>query len=344
MAKQSPPPEALRESILDAGPKGLNCTGQLDRLVYWNLQRRTAIPRPYFHRVRRRKHDHRSAVPSNCESLLKLLVECVVEPFERLMHTTAIVVPLPGMQSDDDEEPQPNPCHPACAQYASSDYCRESWQLHLAETKRRPEAHWHTCDFGMFCAMVPVAYQSHCLAAVKLACPASISEETFDQNVAFLDILVESFSVSHADFLKRLVETTNGLDKVDIAGSDDDRVSVFPAKAHPHVEQATQYIEAHFSDPGLTVVGVARHLGIHANHLCHLFAKQVGRRMSRFIADCRIASAKTLLATTNHQIKRIAHETGHAHPNWFSHMFTLHTGMTPGEYRIKLRSSPPRNR
>jgi transcriptional regulator GlxA family with amidase domain len=55
--------------------------------------------------------------------------------------------------------------------------------------------------------------------------------------------------------------------------------------------------------------------------------------MGWFIASRRVELAKTLLATTDRQIKYIAHETGHANPNWFCHVFNVHTGLTPGEYR-----------
>ena len=59
--------------------------------------------------------------------------------------------------------------------------------------------------------------------------------------------------------------------------------------------------------------------------------------MSRYIAVRRVELAKTLLVTTDWQIKRIARETGHANPTWFSHVFGVHTGCTPGEHRRRAR-------
>lgn len=292
----------------------------------------------YFRRVRCRKAAAQPAITPTIENLIKLLTESVVEPFQRVMNMDVIVVPFPEPNSVADDEPPSNPCHPACAQYANTDYCRESWQLHMAEARRVPEAHWHRCDMGMYCAVVPVAYEGHCLAAAKFACGATLDEATFDRHVVFLDILVENFSESRAEFLARLVKTRRASHASNAANADTDQTSVGPSARHPRIEESLEYIQTNLCNAGLTVVGVARHVGVHANHLCQLFSRQVGQRMSRYITDQRIELAKTLLATTNYQIKRIAHDTGHAHPNWFSHLFTVHTGMTPGEYRRKARS------
>ncbi len=291
----------------------------------------------FFHSIRRPRVRSRRTIPPNRKNLLKLLAKHVVAPFEHVTQLTAIVVALNGPPPDNDEEPLSNPCHPACAKHAESDYCRESWQLHVAEAQRRPEAHWHMCEFGMYCAMIPVAHEGNCLAAVKLACTASLSEDEFDRHVSLLDLLVEGFVVLHADFLCRLSSPLRDRAEsgsVPIDGSE----AIAPLRiTHPQVEQAIRHIKTSFRDSSLTVAGVARHLGMHVNYLCHLFSAQTGLRMSRFITNQRIDLAKTLLATTNHQIKRIAHDAGYAHPNWFSHMFTLHTGMTPEKYRRGVR-------
>ena len=63
------------------------------------------------------------------------------------------------------------------------------------------------------------------------------------------------------------------------------------------------------------------------------FAQEVGMRMSRYIATRRIELAKKLLISTHWQIKRIAYESGHSNPDWFSQVFRAHTGMTPRDYR-----------
>jgi len=63
--------------------------------------------------------------------------------------------------------------------------------------------------------------------------------------------------------------------------------------------------------------------------------------MSWYLAVRRVELAKTLLATTHRQVKVIARDTGHANPNWFCHVFRVHTGLTPNGYRRQSRHSPP---
>ena len=70
-----------------------------------------------------------------------------------------------------------------------------------------------------------------------------------------------------------------------------------------------------------------------ASYLAHLFSQQLHLRMSKYIAQRRIDRAKNLLLDTDWQIKRVALECGFANPDWFSHTFHEHSGVTPTEYR-----------
>ncbi len=291
----------------------------------------------YFRRLRR----HRSYAEANSKpagrSLLALLSRCVVDRFARISELKALVVSTDCSRPEDAEDPPPNPCHPACAEQADSDYCRESWQLHMAELADRPETHWHACDRGRLCAYVPVVYHSRCLAAIKLACLACISEEEFERHVELLDTLVVDFVVAEAAFLGRLAAAVREEATCEAGPSQGQQKTVRRQTSHPQVLRAVQYIEESLCDPKLSVAGVARELDIHPYYLSHLFAEQVGQRMSRFIAARRVERAKKLLTTTHWQIKRIAHETGYANPNWFSHVFSINTGVTPTAYRRRTR-------
>ena len=295
----------------------------------------------HFKRIRHRRPARAATDRPKGRTLLALLTHYLVEPFARIGSTSVHAVPIDLSGPEVSEDPSPNPGHPACAEHADSDYCRESWQLHLAELRRRPETHWHKCDYGMLCAIVPVVYQNRCIAAIKLACPASMPEKDFERQVELLDVLARDFVVSRADSLARLLRDQavavepEGLP----SGQGDERAEQHPN--HPQVLRALQYIDEHLSDPGLAVSRIARELDIHPTYLSQLFADQVGQRMSRFIAARRVELAKTLLATTGWQVKRIAHETGHANPNWFCHVFSVHTGLTPGEYRRASHNQSP---
>lgn len=87
----------------------------------------------------------------------------------------------------------------------------------------------------------------------------------------------------------------------------------------------------------MNVSTVAGALGVNCTYLSHIFAAEVGTRMSRFIARRRIEMAKKMLATTDWQIKRVAFESGHGNADWFSQVFHAQEGLTPCEYRRQVR-------
>lgn len=265
---------------------------------------------------------------------------------ERFAHVSAVDVQAVALAvcEPSEEDPPANPSHPACVAFASSDYCRESWQLHLAKLKRRPETHWGTCQYERLCAMIPIVCGNRCLAVVKLAGPASLDKSEFKRIMEIMELLARDFGVSHEGFLKRVPGGTTIEETPEMHARVEDGNQTAPVATHPQVLRALQYIAAHLSEPSLTVGKVASVLGLCPTYLSELFVEQVGQRMSRFIASRRIELARKLLATTEWQIKRIALETGHANPNWFCHVFSAHTGLTPGEYRAAARSQCQRRR
>ena len=140
----------------------------------------------------------------NVQTLERQLSERVVERFSHACDAIAIVVKvgLPALEQDQDVPP--NPGHPLCAKNAQSDYCRESWQLHLAELRSRPQSHWHRCKYGRLCAVVPVVCQGRCIAATKLVCPPKESEVRLTHLVGVLDALVRDFAAAEAEALQEL--------------------------------------------------------------------------------------------------------------------------------------------
>ncbi len=257
----------------------------------------------------------------------------VTDRFTRISGLPVVTIPLDLPGYTEAESSRAGKIHPACTEFANTEYCRESWHSHLAELKRRPEVHWHRCDFGLLCAFVPVVWRDQCLAGLKVVSAGSMAEDAFERNVELLDVLVESFVARESDLLARL-----------LAPAADGRSGAISAEHpkgrpdHPRIVSALAFIEEHLRDPELTVGRVARELDLNPTYLAHLFAQRVGERMSRHIADKRLELAKELLATTDWQIKRIAFETGHANPDWFSHVFHVRVGVTPGKYRREVRA------
>ncbi len=294
--------------------------------------------RHFLHRKHKPETARQAAGRPTVARLLALLEQHVIDRFAYMSMTDVQAVAL-AVSEPDEEDPALNPSHPACIEFSASAYCHESWRLHLAKLKQRPETHWGTCRHGRICAIIPVVCGTRCLAAVKLASPAPLDNRDFARLVELLELLIRDFTVSHGDFLRRV---SGGID-AGAAGrtATDCQGALNLQPTHPQVARALEYIAAHLSDPGLTVARVASVLDLYPTYLSEIFARHVGQPMGRFIACRRIALARTLLATTDWQVKRIAIETGHANPNWFCHVFSAHTGLTPGEYRSASRAKDP---
>ncbi len=292
-----------------------------------------------FRRIRRRRRRYAAAVRPSQKVLLELLTRQVIRRFVRLSGGGPTAIPLSLGNHDDTEDPPANPGHPDCREFAGTDYCRESWQLHMARLRAEPETHWHRCDYDRLCALVPVVHGGRCLAVIKLACPLSTSAAEFERHVELLDILARDFALSQAGFLARLSDTAQPASDAGMLPAGDAARPALPPSNHPQVVKALQCVAQQLSDPKLTVAGVARQVGVHPNYLSHLFAEQTGQRLGRLIALRRVEQAKLLLTTTPMPIKDVARDVGFANPNWFSYVFRALTGLAPSEYRKQHRGA-----
>lgn len=278
-----------------------------------------------------------------CRPSLLLTAICseIVRTFARTGYPVVVAALLDLEKLGEDESSADYPlAHPECDGLQGSDYCHESWQLHLVELNRQPETHWHRCDCAKRCAIVPLVVNGRCRAAFRLVCPLTIPERDFETNVELLDLLVRNAILEVADDLSRLFPPDRSRKPANRRRSATQRGSRSSSNppSHPQVLKALAYVEHELSDPKLSVGHVAGALGMHSDYLGHLFAKHVGQRMREYIAVRRIERAKILLATTNWPVKRVARETGFANVKWFYHVFQTYAGLTPGTYRRRAES------
>lgn len=297
----------------------------------------------HFNTIRKLRSTKADAKPPSGRSLSALIRREVIERFARLSGGSAPPTLILMTDSTDEEDPAPNPGHPACSDFEASDYCRESWQLHRAALERCPEGHWHKCACGRFCAVIPIVIQDRCLAAVKLACPAAAHEQDFIRQAELLDVLCAIFVHENVKFLGRPARAGRKVASDDGSTASPNEIAAMPGPRHPRIAQALEYVREHLADPKLTVARVARALGIHPHYLSQIYVRATGGRLSEYIKIQRVRSAKKLLIETEWQIKRIARETGHANPNWFCHVFGVYAGLTPGAFRKRARARLLRN-
>ncbi|MGG5372967.1 hypothetical protein IGI67_004640 [Enterococcus sp. AZ196] len=96
--------------------------------------------------------------------------------------------------------------------------------------------------------------------------------------------------------------------------------------------QARRYIDLHFHD-GIQINELASELGVHPNHLSHVFKKKYLMSPKAFLRKVQIDKAKELLSTTDHPINIIANSVGFPEPLAFSKVFKKATTLSPSDYR-----------
>ncbi|MDR0928249.1 MAG: response regulator [Oscillospiraceae bacterium] len=105
---------------------------------------------------------------------------------------------------------------------------------------------------------------------------------------------------------------------------------------HSHViSRAEEYVRQNFCDPNISLISVARHVGMSAAHLSTLFSQTIGKSFIAYLTQLRIERAKELLTHSDMKIATIAMEIGYNEPNYFSHVFKKSEDITPKEYRLR---------
>lgn len=110
---------------------------------------------------------------------------------------------------------------------------------------------------------------------------------------------------------------------------------VVAAQIPPVVARADSYLAEHFCDPNISLIRVAKAVGLSAAHFSTVFSQAHGISFISYLTDMRIERAKKLLLETDMKLAAIAMEIGYNEPNYFSHVFRKTEGMTPKEYRLK---------
>ncbi|MBO4837067.1 MAG: helix-turn-helix domain-containing protein [Clostridia bacterium] len=106
------------------------------------------------------------------------------------------------------------------------------------------------------------------------------------------------------------------------------------------ISRAEKYVHDNFCDPNISLISVARHIGMSPAHFCTVFSQIVGRPFIAYLTALRMQRAKELLRGTNMRLSDIAMEIGYNEPNYFSHVFRKTEGMTPKEYRSRQSGTP----
>ena len=105
----------------------------------------------------------------------------------------------------------------------------------------------------------------------------------------------------------------------------------------PPVQRVALLVDAELSSE-LSLSGLAVAVGVSPGYLSSLFKREMGKTLSAYIRERRIAHAKHLLAKTQLQVQTVAQECGMMDVQYFSRVFRREEGRTPLEYRAASRA------
>ncbi|AIQ68149.1 AraC family transcriptional regulator [Paenibacillus graminis] len=106
--------------------------------------------------------------------------------------------------------------------------------------------------------------------------------------------------------------------------------------AHSALEQAKQYIEAHYTEP-LTVEQLAQTAEFSPKYFIDLYKKKYGKSALEYAAELRLQQAKRLMAHSGVRLRDIAHQVGYADEFYFSRKFKKMIGVPPAVYMKSRR-------
>lgn len=103
-------------------------------------------------------------------------------------------------------------------------------------------------------------------------------------------------------------------------------------------KKITDYLEQHYTEPDLSVSGIAEIFHLHPSYLGTVFKKVHHTSILQYLADIRIAEAKKLLCEKELKISEIAEATGFSDVYYFSKKFKKICGKSPKEYAAEAKT------
>lgn len=104
----------------------------------------------------------------------------------------------------------------------------------------------------------------------------------------------------------------------------------------PIIIDSLNYINTNYAQP-LTLHQVANHVHVSPSYLSRLLHQQTGRTFLEICRSIRVEKACSLLEETSYRNYEIAAMVGIDDPAYFSQIFKKQIGLSPSEYRSKIR-------
>lgn len=107
-----------------------------------------------------------------------------------------------------------------------------------------------------------------------------------------------------------------------------------PQMYHREIEYIKQYIYDNF-DKELGVEQLADKVSLAPSYLSHIFKKETGQNLSKFIKAYRMEMAKKMLEETHDKIVSISYAVGYVNVSYFCQSFREYFGVSPQKYRTQ---------
>lgn len=107
-----------------------------------------------------------------------------------------------------------------------------------------------------------------------------------------------------------------------------------PQMYHREIEYIKQYIYDNY-DKELGVEQLADKVSLAPSYLSHIFKKETGQNLSKFIKAYRMEMAKKMLEETHDKIVTISYAVGYVNVSYFCQSFREYFGVSPQKYRIQ---------
>ena len=105
-----------------------------------------------------------------------------------------------------------------------------------------------------------------------------------------------------------------------------------PSNLHKEVEMIKEYIANHYGEE-ISVDQLADMVHMAPSYLSHLFKKETGQNLSKYIKSYRMEQAKEKLEKTKEKIVTISCEVGYPNVSYFCQSFREYFGVSPQKYR-----------
>ena len=102
------------------------------------------------------------------------------------------------------------------------------------------------------------------------------------------------------------------------------------------IKAAADYIRNNYSQ-NINTAYIAKKYAFSPNYFSFLFKKETGCNFVEYLAHVRIEKACAFLKHTDLNIHNIAQKVGYGDSQYFFRVFKKTTGLTPAEYRKKIR-------